>query len=100
MTDSGCPICRHPLASHGPSCAEAGCACIYDPKGKHVLSESRRPLAFGSFDAVPAAERQRVTTRAPSYFKPKRGRKVLIALLLLLGLCLALWASGLLRVLP
>lgn len=68
MSEELCPICRHAVGGHTPSCAEAGCACIFDPKGKRIVAD-KKPLAFASFDAVPAAERSRVTTRAPRFFK-------------------------------
>jgi hypothetical protein len=97
VSEAPCPICRHPLDGHSPSCAEAGCACIFDPKGHRVVGEGKRPLAFGSFDATPAAERARVTTRAPSFFKPKsRGGPriwgVLVLLALAAGVCF--WLFG------
>lgn len=92
MTDGPCPICRHPLGGHGPACTEAGCACIYDPRGKRVIEESRRPLAFGSFEGgQKGTEKQRVPLRA-SYFKARRsGRGWLLLLGLLLIAAAAVW---------
>lgn len=87
MSEEPCPICRHPLAGHGPSCAEAGCACIYDPKGKRVVDSDKRPLAFGSFEMGHEARQHRKMRTPPRVFrKPAgRGRAILVVGLIVLA---------------